>query len=242
MKKITYFLFTIFALSFTSCSIYEEVTFRDNGAVSYNMSFDLSEMLKMMPNEEITPFSGDSIIAISDLIYEKIPIDNLSKEDRVDLENIAPLFLEMKSDSLTKTIAISLRGDFDNADALNKAFVSINNIKERYKDKAKSMEGADLFFSMNIYSYVWDGKTMQKSFSLQQTAYNGDDMSDEDKKIMHFLSGAKMKVKYNFPQKVKEVSNEEAMFSRDGKSVILEYPASVFIQSPETTNIKIVTE
>ena len=59
--------------------------------------------------------------------------------------------------------------------------------------------------------------------------------------VMMFAN-SKYKLNYHFPRKVKSVSNDKALFSADGKTVILEFELMEYIADPEIMNLEIVLE
>ncbi len=63
-----------------------------------------------------------------------------------------------------------------------------------------------------------------------------------DESFDRLFSQGKMVVKYHFPKKIKSVNNKDATFSMDGKTAILNYPASLFLKPDKELSIEIVTE
>lgn len=49
-------------------------------------------------------------------------------------------------------------------------------------------------------------------------------------------------IKYHLPKKIKKVSNENAAFSMDGKTAILNYSAALFFNADDRLSIEIETE
>jgi hypothetical protein len=50
------------------------------------------------------------------------------------------------------------------------------------------------------------------------------------------------RLNYNFPLKIKSVSNREAQIADDGKSFVLDFKISDCLQNPETTNLEVILE
>jgi hypothetical protein len=258
MKKNLYItlLIALSALLSSSCSVYEEVTFLKDGRMSYNMTFDGGEFMKML-SESKSSSSGkisDSIISLVQVLEsEKMDMINGYPELKNDIENIRPLFFRTVENHQTGEFKMSIFGDFKDADAFNKAFKSMVNLASNTKDMDVDIEGIpatgkrggkDMIEWLAYFpEYQWDGKTMKRTIDTSKLELQTDDKEPSNKDPFSdwksFFQGGKMGVKYHFPQKVNSVDNPDALLSQDGKTVIIEYPASVFTTSPQEADIEI---
>jgi hypothetical protein len=67
-------------------------------------------------------------------------------------------------------------------------------------------------------------------------------MVDSIGEMAMMFGTSKYKLNYHFPRKIKSVSNEDAMFSQDGKSFVLEYGFMDYLADPKIFNIEVVLE
>lgn len=242
MKNIlTYFLITFLVL-FSSCSIYENVYFNEDMSIKYQMKFDASEMMAMLPSMSGTNKSmpTDSIISIADIIAEYNSIETLSPEEQQILNDLKPLTLRINSDSIAKTFFVSLYGDFENAEALNKAFKALAEHKGGMLDAEPNAKAISQFD--NISRYKWDGNTMIREIDPDMLQTKSSTNSAEENGFMDMFAGGKMIVKYHFPKKVNNVNNPDALLSQNGKTVVVEYSVKDFINSSDKINIEIETD
>jgi len=54
------------------------------------------------------------------------------------------------------------------------------------------------------------------------------------------FESSKYIIKYHFPKEVKSVSNKQAMFSEDRKTITIEFPFNEYMKEPEKTNFEVV--
>lgn len=244
MKKVLIFLsIAVLCGILGSCSLYEDIYFKEDGTVAYSMKYDASAMMAMMPTggDKIykKDIPTDSLISIAEMVeMHKDSLDSLSDEERELLDGILPLRLLVNNDTVSKTLFTSLLGDFDNVEALNKAFVSLNRISAKVKSEKEGAQeitkSNPAVSGMNYSSrYSWDGKSMRRTIEKCSLEDRDEEVEDtkENKELMMLFSSGKMLVKYHFPRKVKSINNPDAMLSQDGKTVIVEYPSSMYIES-----------
>lgn len=258
MKNI-FISITIIAVSLAtmvSCSIYEELHFLENGHVKYRLTFDGKKLMEAMPNESSTDTTvKDSIISIADIIYANKDIKKtLYPQEKEDLANISAFVIKKHEDPAKKEYTFSITGEFTDTEALNKALYSLNRLVGWTQSDAEISESIGEKKLMDQLSrvpqYKWDSVTMKRYTVESEKLPDGKKESSEEDKISKamgitnpftsFLMGGKMTVKYHFPSKVERTDNTEAMLSLDGKTVILNYDATIFSESPEDANINII--
>jgi len=214
------------------------------------MMLDAGELISMIPENGISGSkNSDTIISFYKMIEtEKKDIIGKYPDMENDINNIKPLFMRMVENSEKGEFYISVYGDFKNSDALNSAFVSMNKMAqhaEQTSDKIPGSKDNVLAWLSNFPQYNWDGKTMSRTAT--EIAEHPIDDADEEttpdrESFLNFESlfeQGKMKVKYHFPKKVQSTNDPNALFSQDGKTVILEYPGAILAKSPEKANIEI---
>lgn len=259
MKRTAFYITIVFGLIglITSCSVYEELYFAKNGNISYKLTFDSEQLMQMMPKDSASENSipSDSIISFAELINKMADNENISyPEEKEDLENISRFSIRKFEDAQNKVFTFTILGDFDNDEQLNKAFFSMNRLMGKTSDTENSLSlgKSKIIDQFNqISQYKWDGKQMERytiNIEIPEADIDEEALSDEDEAIdlfnmknpfSTFLMGSKMQVKYHFPSKVDNINNPEALLSQDGKTVIIDYLATVLSESQNEANIKI---
>jgi len=252
---LSYSLIGIIIFFTASCSVYEELYFKEDGQVNYQLTFDSKELMKSLPGDSATDMTvKDSILSIADIIHANSHVKKtLYPQEKEDLNNISAFVIKKHEDPVKKEYTFTIQGEFADTEALNKALYSLNRLIGYAQDDADSslsMGKSKLMDQLsNIPQYKWDGISMERyTVASEKIKPEEDNEEDEIGKIMgvtnpftSFLMGGKMMTKYHFPTKVDIIDNPEAMLSQDGKTVIVNYQATIFAESPEEANINITT-
>ena len=89
--------------------------------------------------------------------------------------------------------------------------------------------------------YEFDGTTFKRTaIVLDREAYS--QLTDSLSQLEMMFSSSKYKLNYHFPKKIKSVSHEDALFSEDRKSVVLEYGFMDYLKNPEALNLEVILE
>ena len=259
MRKIATLL--VFLICCYSCQIKEEITFNKNGSGTYQMAFDMSEMMKMGDlNDSLPPKPPvDSLITFASFLDEKKDsIAKLPKEERDKLEALRPLKIAMKMNEAEKDMKINLIYDFDEiddiakfADAIEKA--DIKELNELSNPMAGMGDGsADTTQQDNGFSEAFSmAKQFKTSFSKKKfsriiTAEAREEaISKKDttiKKDDPFVDMIRFKQVYRFPYKVKRVSNKNARILSDFMGVEIEANMYDLNNDPEFFNVEVEFE
>lgn len=179
--KQTIFITTLcilFSFLINSCAVTEDITFKKNKEVEYNMTIDLSQLMALggsgAPDGSTFTLSGfpelgnDSIRSLIDILGDSIDITN--PEIMEDINNIKPLYMKIENDTENEKFALSVFGKFKNAEAFNKAFISFARLDE-YQKSLKNEDSETDDSSVNNFSpnelfknnsLYWDGKLMKR--------------------------------------------------------------------------------
>ncbi|SBV92470.1 hypothetical protein [uncultured Dysgonomonas sp.] len=249
MKRYLSILFLLITVFFNSCAIYENIYFQEDGSVKYDMSIDASEILSMTSDMNMSmadKIPTDSVIYLSDILKDTL---NITDDMKKDMINIAPLAIRMQNDVANKKLGISLSGSFKDAEAFNKAFVSMKKLEDKIKSKDEEAQSLSQNLSIdklyNLTSLTWDGSVMTRTVETNKDIEpeNGvDNLLKGNNPFGMFLEKGKMVVKYHFPKKIEKISNPNAVFSQDGKTAIIEYSGSVFTKPTTEFSVEITTE
>lgn len=260
MRKIALLLMVIICSH--SCQIQEEITFNKNGSGTYQMAFDMSEMMKMGDlNDTLPPKPPiDSLITFATFLDEKKDsIAQLPKKEREELEALRPLKFAMKMNEDEKQMKINLIYDFEKYEDLAKFAQAIENanIKE-LKELSNPMTGlngeadldstqqdngfSDVFsmakqfntsFSKKKFSRIITKEAREEAIAKKDTTIKKDDP---------FVDMIRFKQVYRFPYKVKSVNNKNARILSDFMGVEIEANMYDLSNDPEFFNVEVEFE
>ncbi|NDV94325.1 hypothetical protein D0T84_05255 [Dysgonomonas sp. 521] len=213
-------------------------------SVKYRMKYDASEMMSMVSASSLSDygklFPSDSVFSFADIIAEyRDSTKTLSAEDQQMMEDLKSFTCQLSNDTVAKTFFVLVSGNFDDTATLNRILKTISEQKSKTAEES-GRSISDRFD--NISEYFWDGKNMKRIIQPKDHIEQQLEEGSIDKNMMDLFSAGKMVVKYHFPRRVVNVSNPDALFSQDGKTVVVEYPATDFIDSADKINIEITTE
>ncbi|MDR2123313.1 MAG: hypothetical protein LBP34_09360 [Flavobacteriaceae bacterium] len=224
--------FILFSLFIVGCSITEEITFNANGSIRYSYLIDGSAFMEILPDstDQNNKGSKDTLVLLSDLFkQQRDSFSKLPKEDQEIIKTLNPLIIKVHKDEEKKEWISQILGDFKNVDSLNMALSVLNDMGHSEGSMTKTMG-----FLTNT-TYGWNGKEFIKTSVISKSM-------KEDSSSLYMYEGGKFHTKYNFPKKIKKVSDPSALISQDGKSVIVEYDAQEYLRHPEKTNLKVELE
>ena len=212
------------------------------------MSIDASEILSMTSDMNLNmqdKIPTDSIIYLSDFVKDTL---NITDEEKEDMANIAPLAIRLQNDMANKKLGISISGTFKDAEAFNKAFISMKKLEDKIKARDKEAQSLSQNLSIdklyNLSSLTWDGSVMTRIVEPNNDVEEEggvDNLLKGENPFGMFLEKGKMVVKYHFPKKIEKISNPNAVFSQDGKTAIIEYNGSVFTKPTTEFSVEITT-
>lgn len=237
---------------FTSCQFSENIYINEDGSGNMSFTFDASEMMDMVGNkmqEGDDPEKRiDSMLVFKDFLEEKKDsIAKLPKADRDKLMALKDFRMHMLMDPETKEMKFDLITDFKNTNELQNMFEAMNNASNLQGKGASKVNDPN-----NPFSAFADGGTTKMSYTfknntftrtakiIDEAAYKT--MVDSIGEMAMMFGSSKYRLNYHFPRKIKSVSNKDAMFSADGKTLILEYGFMDYIADPKIFNLEVVLE
>jgi hypothetical protein len=92
-------------------------------------------------------------------------------------------------------------------------------------------------------SYTYDGKKFTRKAVIDQQKLQAAKAKDSaaDMSKMMFVSSSYI-VSYHFPKKIKKVSNPNALFSDDRKSITIQYSFTDYMENPDKQNFDVEFE
>ncbi len=191
----------------TSClDVEEEITLNQDGSGAYQQTIDLSEMMQMVEGlmgESEEGGSAQEMLGAMDSAMQ----ENVAKLRQVG--GIGKVHYQLEQYTYT------LGYDFASIEALNAATAAL---------AASGNEGLPGLNGKNSFSL--DKRTLTRSAASVDDIFNEAGATEEDQQALEMakmmLGNASMTTVYHLPGKVKNVDNQEASLSADGKTVTIE--------------------
>lgn len=176
-------------------------------------------------------------------LRDNFAIEIINRANSVDEFNSNSLILE-------KTFS-DIKNQYEIDREAEKAAELASAKKKKKKKKKDDIEEVEPkmespFSNFSSMKYSYDGKSFSKSIDAEKFLedYNTDDLeTDEEKNIYYgMLKQFKFKYKYTFPRRIKNLSIEDAMLTKDGKSFVKEFSIEELIKNPTFGNFTVELE
>ncbi len=253
------------ALLLTACQIKEEIQFNADGSGSYEMGFDMSEMIGMggSATDSVPMMTEiDTVVNFATFLEEKKDsIATLPKAEQEELEVLRPLKFVMKMKEETKELDMRLIYAFDKIEDLANFAKAVNkaNIKEMQSvmdpmaamgappssgnDSVPEEKGLTDFYSMaqsfhTSFNSAGFSRKVTEAARLELQQKKDTSMKADDP----FVDMMRFKQVYRFPYRVKSVSNPNARIMPDFKGVELEANMFEANNDPDFFNLEVVFE
>lgn len=260
MKKILSLLALLFVL--TSCNFTEEITFKEDGSGEFTMVYDMSEVMNKMKemgmdssDEEREPEKVDSIIYFKDIIKERADsIAVMPKEEQERIKALEDFIMKMRMDEEKGVFDIGIGTKFKNFNDLPEVLKNLEDAKKMSSGGAGQMSrmgetavAKATQNSLEMLDYSFDGKTFSRSLKkdVERSQEDMDALNEEMAQMgeaKDMFEAMSYTLLYNFPKKIKSVSNKNAVIENDGKTVRLELNFIEMIKSPELMSLDVVLE
>lgn len=261
MKHFLFLLASLFLL--TSCNFTEEITFNEDGSGEFMMSYDMSEVMKTLEEmgggkkdkEDKEKMKMDSVVYFKDMLVEKADsIATLPQEEQERLKDLEDIVMRIKMDEETGAFDFGFGSTFTSLEELPDALEKIEKAKKMNSENnaqfskmdesavAKSAEGM-----FEYIDYAYNGKSFTKSLKKDYTK-SEEEIEALDAEISQMGDSKEMfeamsyTMVYNFPNKIKSVTNKNAVISEDRKSVTLKMNFIEMIKSPEMMALDVKLE
>jgi len=247
--KVRFCLFVVFvSLFFTSCQITENIYLQEDGSGKISFDVDASGLMEIAGEKLMEEGKGkdmDSTFTFKQLLAErKDSIAKLPIAEQTRLKRMENMSVNMKMSAKTKEFKISLFTDFKKADELQDMMESMKSIKDLEKapqDPLNPMSGLMESSNNTDLKYSYDGKTFKRTLKIidQKVQEKAKDTTGMFKMM---FGSSQYTIKYHFPRKVKSVSNPNALFSDDRKTVTIPFPLSEYFEQPDKTSFEVVLD
>lgn len=227
-----------------SCTVTENIYISDTGAGKFSLEMDGSALMAMIPNDSLRVQKNiDSTFSFKQAFAgKKDSIAKLSKKEQERFRRIENFTMRMKMDSDAKQFLFAMNTDFKNVAELQDAMETINTMnamQQTSKTAANSYMPSTGFGSNNsALGYSYNGKKFIRKATLGKGEKNKIEKDSIADYKMIFESSQYI-LKYHFPKPVKKVSNSTAMFSKDRKTITIEYSFNEYMENPDKLNIEV---
>ena len=261
MRKII--LVLLLALGLASCNFKEEITFKKDGSgelmVTYDMSTMMTEIKKMGmddkkedESEKKTKEKIDSVIYFKEIYKaKKDSIAKLSKVEQEKLEALKDMKMKMLVDEETGVFEFGFGFDFKNTDELHKSIDLLEEAKRmnsknnpQYDKMNSSAISKSTSTSLEQFEFEYNGKSFSRTYKgdLSKSKEDLEKVNSEIEqmgKMKGLFEAMTYTMVYNFPEKVKSVSNKNAKIINGGKTVKFEVNLMDMIKNPESINLNV---
>ncbi|GEL09589.1 hypothetical protein SAMN05192550_1406 [Flavobacterium glycines] len=253
MKQIKYFLAFALMLLLTSCNFTENIDVHPDGSGNFSIEMDGAGLLAMagdkLGNElgmKNNAKAIDSTFSFKEIFAtKKDSIAKMSPEQQEALKKLESFVMKIKMNPEAKQLLFSMNTPFKSVNDLGGLMESMAAMKDLKGKSDKKDNPAAMMSGLGNnnakLSFSYNGKNFSRKVIV---------LKDQIKKIaadslgmakMIFAS-SKYTLKYHFPKAVKSVSNPDALFSADRKTITVEYPFTDYSENPEKLNLNVVFE
>lgn len=248
LYKLLSFSFLIAIL--TSCTFTENITINDNGTGKFSVDMDGSALMAMAGDQIGTQLGADakkdidSSFTFKQLFEEKKDsIAKLSPEMQKELKKLENFVVKTKMSSEKKEFLMTLTTDFKNVNEMQDILQTLS-VLQKLEQGGSSVSpfGSNFGNNNSKLNYSYDGKKFSRKaiIDTKKLAEKAKDTTADMSKMM-FASSSYV-VKYHFPKKIKKVSNPNALFSEDRKTITIQYPFTDYMENPDKLNFDVEFE
>lgn len=237
------------AVFFTGCQITENIYLQEDGSGKIVYDIDASGLMALAGDKlgESGRDNIDSTMTFKQLFEEKKDsIAQMSAEQQAQLKKFEDVSMRMQINAAQKQFNLSMLKDFKKTSELQDMMDAMKVLQSL--DKKTAMADADnpLASMMDSggnteLSYAYDGKVFKRTLKvidpkLQEMA------KDTTGMLQMMFGGSNYTIKYHFPRRVKSVSNPDALYSEDRKTVTIPYSLVDYLEQPDKMSFEVVLD
>ncbi|MBK0370459.1 hypothetical protein [Flavobacterium agrisoli] len=239
------FLIAIVLTTLTSCTFTENMTIAENGSGKYSVDMDGATLMSMAGDQlaasmgEKQPKNIDTTFTFKQLFVEKKDsIAKLPLATQQELKKLENVVVNMKMNAENKVFLLKFNNDFKSVSELQDVMKTLQTLQKiDSKSGGDSMGlGNGMFSNNSDVTYSYAGKTFSRKATLLPKENNKAQQDSLGMNKMIFASSNYV-LKYNFPKRIKKVSNPNALFSEDKKSLTIQYPFTDYMEHPEKLDL-----
>jgi len=248
MKLYKLLSFCFLLATLTSCTFTENIYVNDNGTGKFSVDMDGSSLMEMAGDQlagqmgEDAKKDIDSTFTFKQLFEQKKDsIAKLSPETQKELKKLENFVVTTKMSSTKKQFLMTMATDFKNVNELQDILQTLSTFQKLEGASANPL-GSGFGDNNSKLSYSYDGKkfTRKATIDQQKVAAKAKDTAPDMSKMI--FASSNYIVKYHFPKKIKKVSNPNALFSDDRKSLTIQYTFTDYMENPDKLNFDVEFE
>lgn len=249
MKLYKLLSFSFLLATLTSCTFTENIYINDNGTGKFSVDMDGSSMMAMAGDQLGEQMGADakknidSTFTFKQLIEEKKDsISKLSPEAQKEIKKLENFVFNIKMNGEQKQFLMNIATDFKNVNELQDILQTMSMLQKLEGGASPSNPFAGLGDNKSKLNYTYDGKkfTRKAVIDQQKMAEKAKDTAADMSKMI--FASSHYVVKYHFPKKIKKVSNPNALFSEDRKTITIQYPFTDYMENPDKLNFDVEFE
>lgn len=249
MKK--YFSLLVLVIGLTSCTFTENISISDSGSGKYSVAMDGSELIAMGGEQLLSGLSEkqvkniDTTFTFKQLLEKKKDsIAKLPIATQQDFKKLENLVVDMNMNAEQKKFLFAMKTDFKSVNELQdmmKTLQTLQKIDQKSNPNSALTMGGDLINNNSTVSYLYAGKKFSRTASLLPKESKKSEKDSLGMNKMIFASSTYV-LKYNFPKRIKKVSNPNTLFSEDRKSITIQYPFTDYMDNPKKLDLTVEFE
>ncbi|WP_343587217.1 hypothetical protein [Flavobacterium sp.] len=238
MKYLSVFLLLF---SFISCQITETLTINSDrsGSIEVYSLRDENSFAQLGRQDFGDEKFIDTTFTFRDYIVKyQDTFVKFNKADQALFAEHANVKMQIKLDPIQMENFNKVAFEFKNIEEIPNLYESLglaNSLKENYPIYRKSYK----------IKYTFDGKVFKRTLAItnpEKFEKDKKEMDEHEKIYSKYKVMQSYTLKYYFPQKIKSVSNSNAIIGSDQKSLSLKFQLSDCLKNPESTNLEVVLE
>ncbi|WP_432222194.1 hypothetical protein ACRASX_01595 [Flavobacterium sp. TMP13] len=244
--KIHYLLLALLSAVLTSCTFTETITIDENGTGQYAVNMDGSALMAMSGEQMAAGLSEeqskniDTTFAFKQVFAKKKDsIVKLPLKTQQELKKLEDVVVEMKMNAEQKQFLVALKSNFTNVNELQdmlKAMQTLQKLDKKSNSENPLGMGSDFANNNSNVTYSYTAKKFNRVVTVAPKDSN---TVSEDSLGMYkmIFASSNYVLKYNFPKRIKKVSNPDALFSADRKSITVQYPFTDYMENPKKLDL-----
>ncbi|KQB43080.1 hypothetical protein RCH33_600 [Flavobacterium daejeonense] len=242
---------SLLLITLTSCNFTENIEVQPDGTGKFSLEMDGAGLMAMagekLGNELGTKNNSkaiDSTFTFKEIFEaKKDSIAKLSAEQQNALKKLESFVMKIKMNPEAKQLLFSMNTPFKSVNELGGLIDGMSALKDIKGKSDKNSNPAAMMSGMNNaqLSFNYDGKNFSRKAIVDKNAM-AKIAADSTGMTKMIFASSKYTLKYHFPKAVKSVSNPDALFSADRKTITVEYPFTEYTENPEKLNLNVVFE
>jgi hypothetical protein len=242
---------SLLVLTLASCNFTENIDVQPDGSGTFAIEVDGGGFLAMagdkLGNElgmKNNAKAIDSTFSFKQIFEEKKDsIAKLAPEQQEAIKKLENFVMKIKMNPEAQQLLFSMNTPFKKVNDLGGLMEGMSALKDLKGKSEKNSNPAAMLGGMNNaqLSFNYDGKSFVRKAIVSKEALSKINADSTGMAKMIFAS-SKYTLKYHFPKAVKKVSNPDALFSADRKTVTVEYPFLDYMEHPEKLNLNVSFE